>query len=123
MEGLFKPGTRVLQNRWNVVLLVMAAAVMITGVVKGGFHLLHNDFSTAYGSAQNLVAGKPLYYPGGWYVYPPLYAFLMTPFTFFSQFTARWIWVLLNLPMIGISAVLAYRTWSFGLKLSASRWQ
>lgn len=123
MRGFFKPGTKLLQDRWNAVLLIMAVAVMIVALLKGGFHSFHNDFSTAFASAQILKSGGPLYEQGSWYVYPPLYAFLITPLTFFSLVTARWIWVIINIPLIGIIAVLAYRTWSFGFKLQATRWQ
>lgn len=59
------------------------------------------DFKHFYYAAQALVTHHDLYSSGtGGYIYPPFFAFLISPLIFFSYPTAALIWLIINLSLI-----------------------
>lgn len=114
---------QLLQNRWHVALLILALIFLAAALIKGGLFRPDNDFAITYQSAAALISGAHLYFQGGFYIYPPLYAFLLTPLTYFPLLTARWIWLLLNIPFLMLICLLTFSVLSYGFKIQCTRWQ
>ncbi len=67
-----------------------------------------SDFNVYYSAAHALLSGKsPFIDPG--YLYPPLFAFFMTPFAVTSLLHAQWLWFLCSHVFLLISAWLVWR--------------
>ena len=94
----------------NLVRFVIAIAVLgfiinITKFILRG----HRDVEIFFFAAQQLVAGGEIYSveapTGGFYIYLPLFAFLLIPFTFLPTWAATFLWTGLN--VFGVWAIIA----------------
>ena len=123
MQEVKKLLTQPPSNFWNILFLI-AAVFVIFLAVKSDVFQTNEDFHHFYVAAHALLSGKPLYTEDGQaYIYPPFYAFLLTPLTFFSEVTARWICLSINTLLIGLISFLGFRILARGLKLSFTLWQ
>ncbi len=69
------------------------------------------DFYHFYMAAQAIIAGNDLYASGvGGYIYPPFFAFLITPLTHFSIIPALAIYQSMNVILLAIILILGIRT-------------
>ncbi len=67
-----------------------------------------SDFSFYYRAGQTILNGRSPYDEPAWF-YPPLTAFLMTPFALVDYLTARWIWLLISHAFLVIGAWVTWR--------------
>jgi len=97
----------------KIVILLLITAVLALGVYtswrsRNG----STDFDAYYYAAKRIVMHEPIYSdrPGvAPYIYPPLFACLMTPLTFFSIGIASFIWYLASVAMFALSLILCSR--------------
>src|ERR1035441_4079344 len=83
-----------------------------------------SDFAVYYRAAKDVVSGRSPYENPA-YFYPPLVAFLMTPFAFTDYVTARSTWFLLSHVALLWAGWLLWRAWGsgrIGLCCIASVW-
>jgi len=77
------------------------------------------DFLPYYQAAQHIVHGESPYLADG-YIYPPLFAFLLTPLTALDYVTARRAWFVISQLFLIASAVLLWRR--FGRDWTSACW-
>lgn len=114
-------------NTLNKLLAGLGAGILLfyifceLGVLNSGFT---GDFPHFYAAARALIVGDPLYASGtGGYIYPPFFAFLITPLAHFSEKTACMLWQGVNLCLIVLIFILGFRVLASGLQLKLNRWQ
>jgi hypothetical protein len=107
-EGFERHGAKIL----TVIVVGLCAFNYIKINVLTPLPWLSNqsDFAAYYRAARDVVSGtSPFENPA--YFYPPLVAFLMTPFAFTDYVTARSIWFLLSHLMLLWAGWLLWRAW------------
>jgi alpha-1,2-mannosyltransferase len=82
--------------------VVASASILVLARFIPLYRKPRGDFDLHYGLAQRLVAGEFLYGPGFDRVYPPFWAFVHAPFTFFDMHR-----VMLFLFPIGVAGMIA----------------
>ena len=93
-------------------------------IYRGFFENRIYDFYGSWLAAQALLKGTNLYSSGdGGYIYPPFYAFLITPLAHFPEKFAHIIWLCISLLLIPIVLILGFRVAASGFQLNFSRWQ
>jgi hypothetical protein len=111
-----------LQRSWNILLVIASVLVIVIAVyrsVKG-----NNDFYIFYHAAQSLLQGIPLYQEQDInYVYPPFFASVLIPLTYFSPFVAHFIALCINVLLIVLILILGFRVLAVRLQLKFNLWQ
>ncbi|MCA8962342.1 MAG: DUF2029 domain-containing protein [Planctomycetes bacterium] len=110
------------------VILVVATAVWVSLLVKGGRKLGGdgNDFAVFHAVGERLLAGEPIF--DGVYMYPPFFALLMLPLSVLPPSLAGWLWLIGKVPVLHWSAhVLAKsaglsRAWHLAVTIGAPLW-
>ena len=120
--------TTLIKNRWNLLLIVLASVMIIletsNNIYRLFFESRHYDFYQSYLAARSLISGTNLYQSGqGAYIYPPFFAFILTPLGQLSEKFAHLIWLGLNVAFIPIILILGFRILASAFQLSFSRWQ
>ena len=117
-----------LKNCWHI-LLVIAGILFILLAVSIDLHrlfILHDrhDFEIFYDAARTLIQGGNLYQiDHGAYIYPPFFAFILTPLGHLSPKFAHVIWMCVNIGLTVLILILGFRILASGFKLIFSRWQ
>jgi len=70
-----------------------------------------SDFTLYYQAAQNILAGRSPFVTEG-YIYPPLFACLLTPLAGLSYIAARWIWFLFSQAFLLAAAWLLWKAFA-----------
>ena len=104
---------RRVQTTERVIVLVLALAALIGGfyfAVKSGTNpeAYSNDFNVYYHAAREVIAGRDPYQQslGDWvpYLYPPLFAELITPLALLPLPVAAYLWFLISAASIAAAA-------------------
>ena len=98
--------------RWSAVLSILALAFAAWFVWTDFHHTAPNTFRQFYWAAKTMLAGGDIYSsppPGGRaeYVYPPLFAFLITPLTGLGLLAAQRLWLLVDVALTWLALHLA----------------
>ncbi len=115
-------------NRWNFLLAGLAIAVIlysIYGDIHRVFHSSHHyDFYDFYEGARALLSGTYLYRSGfGGYIYPPFFAFTLTPLAHYSEKFAHLVWLGVDISLLILILMMGFRILASGLQLTYNRWQ
>ena len=118
----FNFAQQLIKNRWNFLWIVLAVSLILVEIIHNIYRLFFtnrlNDFYNSYVAARALILGTPLYESGtGLYIYPPFYAFILTPLAHLSEKFAHLIWLGVNVSLI--VTVLFLRISRTGLGISA----
>ena len=113
---------------WNFLLITVALSATLykfyANIYRGFFENRIYDFYGSWLAAQALLRGTDLYKSGdGGYIYPPFYAFLITPLAHLPEKFAHIIWLSISLSLIPIVLILGFRVAASGFQLNVSRWQ
>ncbi len=89
------------KNIFFILIGLIIIAYLISKAINGG-----NDINVYLHAAEQLLRERDIYKPNpyNYYLYSPLFAILLVPFTFFDWGIARVIWVVINL-------LFAFRIW------------
>lgn len=93
----------------SIVFSLIIVFVLLGVYTAWRTHNGSTDFDTFYYAAKRIVAKEPLYLEINGvspYIYPPLFACLITPLTLFSMEISSFIWYLMNLLFFFFSVVL-----------------
>ncbi len=112
----------------NFLLITVALGATLykfhVNIYRGFFENRIYDFYGSWLAAQALLKGTNLYSSGdGGYIYPPFYAFLITPLAHFPEKFAHIIWLSISLLLIPIVLILGFRAAASGFQLNFSRGQ
>jgi hypothetical protein len=98
---------------WNFAALFVFVATLIVAAVPAAKRALSGrtgDFTHLWLAAQAMVRGEDIYASGrGYYIYPPLTAFLFQPLAFLPESGAAGLWLILNVGLIATAAVIVGR--------------
>ena len=85
----------------------------------------HYDFYYSYQAARSLIQGNDLYKVRDTfaYIYPPFYAFLLTPLAHLSETSAHLIWLTVNISLLSATLILGINIFASALELNLSFWQ
>jgi Glycosyltransferase family 87 len=124
-SNLTKPA---INNRWNYLLVFLAAGIILFEAGGNIYDLFikarPHDFHKSYLAVRALISGTNLYESGtGGYIYPPFYAFILTPLGGFSEKIIHLTWLAVNLALFPIILTLGFRVLASGFQLNVSRWQ
>jgi glycosyl transferase family 87 len=112
-----------LSKRWNIVLLIVALLIILDAARTNVFST-DDDFVHAYNAARALLTGADLYFADSRvYIYPPFYAFFLTPLAHLSENTAHIIWILVNILLTASILWLGLRVLATAFKLNLTGWQ
>jgi glycosyl transferase family 87 len=113
-----------MQKNGCYILLLIAALLVIFTAIPSSEVQIRKDFHHSYVAAHALVSGAPLYEGDHRvYIYPPLYAFLLTPITHFPESVAHGIWIGVSVLLLAIVSVLGLRILQFGFQIKCTPWQ
>ena len=110
------------ENCWHVLLLVSSLLIIAIALWNDAYRP-YGDFNVAYQAARKILLGTSPYEQGGFYIYPPFYAFLLTPLAKLPESIARWIWLSTNVVFIVFISMLAFRVLVYGFQLKVTGWQ
>ncbi len=118
----------VIDKRWNYLLIFLAAGIILFEAGGNIYDLFikarPHDFHKSYLAMKAMISGKHLYESGsGGYIYPPFYAFILTPLGGFSEKIIHLTWLAVNLALFPIILILGFRVLASGFQLNVSRWQ
>jgi hypothetical protein len=117
------------QNFHYLLLFIFAIAILVNWDCNAVHRLLYLpkrdiDFRFFYLGAQALLNKNNLYAVGqGGYIYPPFFAALVTPLTYFSYHTATLIWLTINHILIFTILWLGYRVTAAAFSLKNNVWK
>lgn len=94
------------------VICFLLVVLFIASIISNLPLLPFDDFPSYYYAGKAALAGKDIYqaiprvHP---YIYPPFFSLLVSPLTFLNINTAALIWLMMNLVLYIVSAVMLYR--------------
>ncbi len=103
--------------RWNYLFISLATLIMVYCVI-GAVHKVfpypqdHSDFWVAYEAASAVASGADLYQSVYRYIYPPLFACLLSPLAHLTYESAFLIWLGINLTLLAVILVAGIRALS-----------
>ena len=112
----------------NYLLISLAVVLLLSEFGNNIYHLFSfprvHDFHRSYLAMRALISGTNLYKSGGGgYIYPPFYAFILTPLGGFSEKFVHLIWLSVNLALFPIILILGFRVLASGFQLNVSHCQ
>lgn len=84
------------------------------------YHGRGGDFIQFYRAAKDMVMGHDIYTHG--YIYPPFFAFMLTPLAHLSEEFASILWTVVNFSLLILIVVLGFRILTSVFKLTFNRW-
>lgn len=106
------------------ILLLIAALLIIFTAIPSNEVQVRKDFHLFYTAAHVLLLKGPLYAGDHHtYIYPPLFAFLLTPLVHFSETWAHGIWIGMNIGFLTIISWLGLKILQTGFQIKCSPWQ
>ena len=98
---------------WNFAALFVFVATLIVAAVPAAKRALSGrtgDFTYLWLAAQAMIRGEDIYASGrGYYIYPPLTAFLFQPLAFLPESGAAMLWLVMNVALTATAAVIVGR--------------
>lgn len=98
-------------NIFFILIGIAAIAYLVSKAIDGG-----NDINVYLNAAEQLLRERDIYKPNqyNYYLYSPLFAILLVPFTFIDWSIARVLWVIINL-------AFAFRIWQLLQQISCKK--
>ncbi|MBS0349977.1 MAG: DUF2029 domain-containing protein [Proteobacteria bacterium] len=81
------------------------------------------DLNCAYFAAKAINAGHDIFTGCSGYIYPPFFAFMLTPLTLFTPETAKCIWLVITLLLLFASLYLGFKLLAQAFQLQYTVWQ
>ncbi len=109
--------------RWNYLFISLATLIMAY-CVAGAVHKVfpfpkdHSDFWVAYEAARAIASGADLYQSVSRYIYPPLFACLLSPLAHFTYESALLIWLGINMTLLAVTLAAGIRALSSAFQLT-----
>jgi|GEM_PF-6180113 len=116
------------QLSWHKLFLISAIAIILFDIGLGLNYLFrenfYGDFFHFYQAARALIEDTHLYKSGnGGYIYPPFFAFMLTPLGFLSERSACLIWQIINIILLIPIFFLGFRILTSAFQLKPTTWQ
>ncbi|MBS0349978.1 MAG: DUF2029 domain-containing protein [Proteobacteria bacterium] len=112
-----------LRSSFFGLLIFILISYIIFEFYKRFITVYHFDFDCFYYSAKALSLGRDIYQSSPCYIYPPFFAFLLTPISHFNQKSAEAIWMMINIFLIFINLFFGFKIVSYAFQIKYRRWQ
>ena len=115
--------------RWDILFVSFAAVIIIYCIIGAILKVVppypknHSDFWVAYQAAQAVASGTDLYQSVYGYIYPPLFACLLSPLAHLTYNSVFLIWLGINLTLLAVTLVAGVRALSSAFQLTLGFWQ
>ena len=116
MKSFIKPAW---ENKWTVLFSILAI-LAILNIARTGLFQTDKDFHLFYAAAHALLSGSPLYAgeQGAAYIYPPFYAFLITPLAHLPETVAANLWQGVNVGLLVLCCIFGVSVFNDAFQLN-----
>jgi Glycosyltransferase family 87 len=113
-----------IKKRWYVLWLMGAAVCILHGLIEFYRRLWRGtDFTCFYYAAKAVTMGHDIIHACSGYIYPPFYAFILTPLVSFSLETSKCIWLVITLFLMILSLIFGFKLIAQAFRLRYNMWQ